>query len=114
MARRAWLLFTPDMANEQALFLAEAVTLGRSLAEHVVCENELPNKGDGVPDYVQVGTKEARNGAIYLLLESPQFEDVGSSDYPLLPQPRLRRRDEWLQELRARHRNTPGSDKVEL
>ena len=57
-----------------------------------VVDNALPE------DVKFVGQKAARGGAVYWLCESQEFAEVAASDYPLLPQPRLRNRDEWMRE----------------
>lgn len=87
MPRRAWLLFTPEMANELHTY---------------VTNRELWVVDDALPEGVRlVGEKEARGGAKYLLCEHETFPDVSPSDYPLLPRPRLRSRTDWLREQAA-------------
>jgi hypothetical protein len=94
MPRCAWLLFTPDMANELHAY---------------VTHRELWVVDDALPDDVRcVGRKAARGGAEYLLCESASFADVSPADYPLLPTPRLRKREEWLREMAARARRGPA------
>src|SRR5438128_12315518 len=91
MPRRAWLLFTPEMANELYEYLHN---------------RELWVVDDALPEDVRfVSEKPARNGAKYFLCESEDFAEVSPSDYPLLPRPRLRRRDDWLREQAAVARN---------
>lgn len=78
MARRAWLLVTPEMMNELYEYLHH-----REL--WVVVEGGLPE------DVRFVASKPARAGAHYFLCESASFADLPPSDWPLLPRPRLMR-----------------------
>jgi hypothetical protein len=87
MPRRAWLLVTSDILNDLYAY---------------VHNRQLWVVDDALPEDVRfVTSRPRRGGAFHFLCESESFADVNPSDYPELPRPRLRKRDDWLREMAA-------------